>query len=155
MSIIAFLLVNRMPRRLFIASGFLGCHASLIAQTYIVAAFDQLDTESIRGFAVAGIVLTYIFGFFFAVFLFGSRFLYVTEILPNQLRAKGMALAIATLCATNALWTIVNSYALPSITWKYLIVFIGLSFIGMGIALRMCPVSSETAEEAQSNLQVD
>lgn len=155
MSISAIFLVSRMPRRLFIATGFLGCHASLIAQTYIAAVYDQPYIGDIRGYATAGIVSTYVFGLFHAVFLFNSRFFYAAEILPNRLRAKGMSFAVVTLYVTDTLWIVADSYAIPILTWKFFIIFIILTFLGVGIALRLCPGSVTMAYEAYTNLKID
>lgn len=147
MSILAIFLVNRMPRRHFIATGFLGCNASLIALTYIAAVYDQPYIGNIQGYATAGIVSTYAFGLFYAVFLFSPRFFYVAEILPNRLRAKGMSFAVVTLYVTDILWIVADTYAISTLTWKFFIVFIVLTFLGMSGAVRLCSVCVTMAHE--------
>jgi hypothetical protein len=51
------------------------------------------------------------------------------EIWPTHLRAKGMALGMAGLCATNIVWLQVAPLAFESIGWKFYLCFVIPSFV--------------------------
>lgn len=153
MSILALLVIEKMPRRSFIIIGFLGTLFSIIAYTGIVGGSETEPyaiSSDMKGFAIGGIFVTYVFGLFYAGFLYGSKFFYAAEIFPNQLRAKGMALAMVTLSVTDILWLVATSYAFATITWKFFIVFIGLSAIAITVLGRILPVRKKRLRAPRS-----
>jgi hypothetical protein len=54
----------------------------------------------------------------------GGQFLYLSEIFPTHLRAKGISLGIAALCAINIVWLQVAPTAFKNIGWKFYLCFI-------------------------------
>lgn len=54
----------------------------------------------------------------------GVQFVYLGEIFPTHLRAKGIGLGIAALCAINIVWLQVAPTAFLHIGWKFYLCFI-------------------------------
>lgn len=65
-----------------------------------------------------------IYIFVFEMTLDGGQFVYLSEIFPTHLRAKGIALGMASLCAINIVWLQVAPTAFEHIGWKFYLCFI-------------------------------
>lgn len=65
---------------------------------------------------------TYIF--IFEMTLDGGQFVYLSEIFPTHLRAKGISLGMAALCVINIVWLQVAPTAFRTIGWKFYLCFI-------------------------------
>lgn len=48
-----------------------------------------------------------------------TTYFYLGEIFPNYLRARGMALGMASLCLANIIWLQAAPTAFANIGWKY------------------------------------
>lgn len=55
---------------------------------------------------------------------------YYSELFPNHIRSKGVALAIATLALTDLVYLQATSTAFANIGWKFFLVFIIISGLG-------------------------
>jgi len=72
----------------------------------------------------------FIFQIFDPICLSGPTWVYVGEICPTHLRAKGMCLASASVCLANVIYLQAAPVAFKNIGWKFYILFIVLCFIG-------------------------
>lgn len=61
---------------------------------------------------------------YFEATLQGVQFVYLGEIFPTHLRAKGVGIGIAALCAINIMWLQVAPTAFANIGWKFYLCFI-------------------------------
>ena len=70
--------------------------------------------------------MIFAFNFFYAISLTPIPFLYLTEVLPYSLRAKGMMISSFSGIAIGDMLGFVNPVALENIGWKYYIVSVVL-----------------------------
>ncbi|KAI5456700.1 general substrate transporter [Mariannaea sp. PMI_226] len=108
-------------RKLFLFST-VGMLTAYIIWTILSAINQQRNFED-QGLGKGVVAMIFIYQFFYNTGLNGPPWVYVTEILPTHLRAKGAnIMQIAGTCAL-----IFNGYANPvamaAITWKYYIVY--------------------------------
>jgi hypothetical protein len=98
---IAFFLVDRLPRPAIIAGGIAGCMVMLILEAALVASFaGSSNTAGLK----AAVAMIYIYVVFYECALDGTQFVYLGEMFPSHLRAKGMSLGVAGICIMNVLW---------------------------------------------------
>jgi len=128
--------VDRVSRKLLIASGFFLCMCTLIVEAALQK--NYLGTTNRSGLAAA-VAMTYLYVFFYVLCMDGPMFFYIGEIWPSQVRAQGFALGIAAMCLSNLVWTSAAPAAFPSIGWKYYIFFIVQAAIGCAAAILYFP----------------
>lgn len=109
-------------RRLFLFST-VGMLLSYIIWT-ILSAINQERNFEQTGLGIGVVVMIFFYQFFYNAGLNGPPWVYITEVLPTHLRARGTnIMQIAATCAI-----IFNGYANPiamaAITWKYYIVYV-------------------------------
>jgi len=118
---IALLVVDRMPRPKLIAIGLMGCSVFLILEAALVKNFAGSDNKPALTAAVA---MLYIFVVFYEICLDGTQFVYLGEIFPTHLRAKGMSLGCSAIALMNVMWLQVTPIAFDKIGWKFYLCFI-------------------------------
>ncbi|KAG7097467.1 hypothetical protein E1B28_004810 [Marasmius oreades] len=91
--------------------------------TALMSSFIQAPNKSL---AVAYIVVLYLYDIAFSFAWLPLTALYVTEILPFSLRAKGMAYFTTLQSLLIAVALFVNPIGIASITWKYYIIYVGI-----------------------------
>lgn len=92
--------------------------------------------------------MLYVYIVMWEVALDGTQFVYVSELFPNHLRAKGLSLALAAFCLVNIVWlqtaptafeyvyltqaliTMMTQNSYRSIGWRFYLVFIIPGAIG-------------------------
>lgn len=62
--------------------------------------------------------------FIFEATLEGVQFVYLGEIFPTHLRAKGIGIGISALCAINIVYLQVAPMAFANVGWKFYLAFI-------------------------------
>jgi hypothetical protein len=98
---IACFLNDHYPRNKFMASGVLGCMIVLSVEAGIVANFlGSTNTAALR----AGVAFLFLIEVPYDFFLNGMQFIYLSEIWPMHLRAKGMTLGVAMISLMNIVW---------------------------------------------------
>ncbi|KAG0698505.1 hypothetical protein DFH29DRAFT_983856 [Suillus ampliporus] len=85
---------------------------------YADATDDQVQTATVP--------LFFIFYFFYDLAYTSMLVLYTLEILPYNIRAKGLAIMNFTVYSTNAFNLFINPWALSNMGWKYYLVYCGL-----------------------------
>lgn len=115
-----------MKRNVLISFGFAVVCTCLLIETVLQAQY--IGTTNQAGLA-ACVAVIYLFAFAFSMFLDGPCYFYIAEIWPTHLRAKGYAIGIATLAATNLLWLIAAPTAFATISWRFYILFVVLCAI--------------------------
>ncbi|KAH0841219.1 putative MFS sugar transporter [Fonsecaea pedrosoi] len=119
--------VDRMGRRLSLIIGFIGLAISLAIFTACLKYF--LDTQDNK-YAVPAVTFLYITALPFGACLDNNQFTVVSEIFPNHLRTLASCLCISGLYLMQTLWLNVAPTAMNTISWKFYLVFIILSFCG-------------------------
>ncbi|KAI5366805.1 hypothetical protein CUC08_Gglean010066 [Alternaria sp. MG1] len=126
-NIMAIPLVDLFPRNKYIASGILGCMATLIVEAALVAEFGSSNNKPAL---LAAVAMFYIFQVPYGLCLDGTQFSYLGEIWPTHLRSKGISLGVATISFTNIVWLQAAPTAFITIGWKFYLVFIIPGTIG-------------------------
>lgn len=127
MNAVAIPLVDLFPRNKYIATGILGCMATLIVEAALIAEFVPSNNGAALRAAVA---MLYIFIVVYSICLDGTQFAYLGELFPTHLRAKGVSLGVATISFTNIIWLQAAPTAFITIGWKFYLVFIIPGTIG-------------------------
>jgi hypothetical protein len=115
-------------------TGVFGCCACLIIEAAIIATFASPIPENPNLPALrAGVAMFYIFLLFYGCGIDVAGVVFYSEIFPNHLRAKGVAMSIAAVALTDLVYLQVTATAFANIGWKFFLVFIIISGLG-GIA---------------------
>jgi sugar porter (SP) family MFS transporter len=116
--------VERAGRRKMFLFSFSGMLTTFIIWT-VLSALGQQETPQFFNKNLSNGVLAMIFicSMFYGSALQGLPFLYFTEILPYQLRAKGLNVAQVTMTICSVFNGYVNPIALEKIDWHYYIVW--------------------------------
>jgi MFS family permease len=126
-NLFATIFVDRIPRNVLIVTGLLLCMTFVILTTALSANFIQTDNKpALR----ATIAMLYLYIVSYAITIEGPNFYYTAEIFPSHLRAKGMTLAMASLCVGDIIWLVSAPTAFKNIGWKFYICFIVVTAIG-------------------------
>ncbi|OAX39554.1 general substrate transporter [Rhizopogon vinicolor AM-OR11-026] len=116
------MLVDKLGRRkLFLISN-IGMLIVFSMWTVTTVVFDATGNTAA---ATATVPLIFIFFFFYSFAYTTLLVSYTVEILPYNIRAKGIAIMNFTLCGTNAFNAFVNPWALTTIHWKYYLFYCG------------------------------
>ena len=101
MNSFAAVLNEHFPRNKFLATGVLGCMIVLSVEAGIQA--QTLGTDN-KAAARAGVAFLFLIEVPYDFFLNGMQFIYLSEIWPMHLRAKGMSLGVAMISLMNIIW---------------------------------------------------
>ncbi|KIW34746.1 uncharacterized protein PV07_01504 [Cladophialophora immunda] len=124
--ILALFVVERVARPKLIAFGIQFCLCCLAIEAALVAtyttpeALEHPNDNALR----ASVAMLFVYVVMWEICLDGTQFVYISEICPNHLRAKGIALGMAGLCAMNIMWLQVAPIAFQNIGWKFYLCFI-------------------------------
>lgn len=125
-SFVALLIVERFPRPKLMAFGIqfclvcLACEAALVATYASPAALLKPNSAALK----AAVAMLFVHISSFQICLDGTEFVYISEVCPTHLRAKGIALGMAGLCVMNIIWLQVAPTAFANIGWKFYLCFI-------------------------------
>lgn len=134
--------IGRRPLWLISTGGML-CAYILI--TALSATFDRTQ-ESATGIAVIPFLFVF-FGFYCIAWTI-QCFSYTTEILPYNLRTKGLAIFVSLQNAALAFNNYVNPIALEAIQWRFYLVYIGTASVWLVIIYFTFPeIKNLTIEE--------
>lgn len=101
MNTIGAFLNDHFPRNKFMAIGVFGCMVVLSVEAGIVANF--LNSNNLNALR-AGVAFLFLIEVPYDFFLNGMQFIYLSEIWPLHLRAKGMSLGVAMISLMNIVW---------------------------------------------------
>lgn len=129
-------LVDRLGRRtLFLWSG-VGMLLSYIVWT---ACSALVDTEGSKPAGIVVVVCLFTFYFHYDISYTPLLFGYPTEILPYNLRAKGLAVELFAIYGSLTLMAFVNPIGLDQLGWRYYIVFVVLLAVFLPITWFLFP----------------
>lgn len=119
--------IEKFKRPRFIAFGIQFCLCCLAVEAALVATYattpDALAHPNPNALRSAVAVL-FVFVFVFEACLDGAQVVYISEVCPTHLRAKGISLGMAGLCLMNIIWLQVAPIAFANIGWKFYLCFI-------------------------------
>lgn len=133
-------IMDRVGRRVLMLVGIFGCCACLIVEAAIIAQFATPipaipNTAALK----AGVAAFYIFLLFYGCGIDVAGVVFYSEIFPNHLRAKGVAMSIAVIALTDLVYLQVTATAFSHIGWKFFLVFIIISGLGGILAFFYIP----------------
>ena len=133
-------------RTLVIKLGVGGMLVSFIIWTALSATAQKQNFEN-KSMGKGVLAFIFIFYFFYNLGLNGMPILYVTEILPFSIRAKG--LSVWTLIQTIVLIYngFVNSIAMDALKWKYYLVYVCILAVEFCVTFTFIETSGRTLEE--------
>lgn len=134
--LICMLFVDKISRAQMFATGFFLCMCTLIVLAAVQKNFLGTDNHSALASCVA---MTYLYVFFYVVFLDGPMFFYIGEIWPSHVRVQGYAISTTANCISNIVWTSAAPSAFTSIGWGYYLFFVVQAFIGCVVAALYFP----------------
>ena len=104
-------LADRVGRRPLMVAGMGGCCACLVVEAAMVASFASPlpDHPNKAGLGV-GVAAFYLFIVLYAAGIDATGTVFYSELFPNHIRAKGLALAIATYALTDLVSHIYSSW---------------------------------------------
>ena len=120
-SLIGAWLLDKVGRRPMLLIATAGCCCCLILEAALVARYAEAGTK--KGALGAAVFAFYFFLCFYSGGIDTGGFVYYAELFPNHLRAKGLALAVATFCLTDVVYLQVAGIAFQNIGWKFYLVF--------------------------------
>jgi len=82
--------------------GLAGCSVSLILEAAMVASFAEAGTN--KAGLKMGVAATYMFLLFYTFSFDSAGIVFFSEVFPNYLRAKSMAIVIATIALTDLVY---------------------------------------------------
>ncbi|PYH95593.1 sugar transporter [Aspergillus ellipticus CBS 707.79] len=145
-SFIAFAGIDRLGRRrVFIISG--GMATCMIVMA-IATSFPTSNTAA--SITAAGFI--FIFSLCYPIGVLGGNFLYCNKIAPAHLRAAMSSVSTANHWLWNFVITMITPPALPSIGWKYYIVFACISSCIPAVVYFFFPETSHRSLEAIEQL---
>ncbi|KAK0387729.1 hypothetical protein NLU13_3974 [Sarocladium strictum] len=133
---VALLVVDKIPRPKFIGYGLIACQVCLIIEAALVANFAGSDNKAALRACVA---MLFLFVFIYEFALDSAQFVYLGELFPTHIRAKGVSLGCGTLALMNVMWLSVAPTAFEAIGWKFYLCFIIPGFLCAGLILYYFP----------------
>lgn len=125
------IIMDRVGRRVLMLTGVFGCCACLIVEAAIIASFaTPIPAVPNTAALKAGVAAFYVFLLFYGCGIDVAGVVFYSEIFPNHLRAKGVAMSIGVIALTDLVYLQVTATAFAHIGWKFFLVFIIISGIG-------------------------
>ncbi|KAJ9604940.1 hypothetical protein H2200_010329 [Cladophialophora chaetospira] len=144
------LVMDRLGRKPLMFTGVAGCCIFLILEAAMVSSFATEGTNS-AGLRM-GVAAAYLFLFFYSIGIDVAGIVFYSELFPNNLRAKGMALSIGTITLSDLVYLQVAPTAFRHIGWKFFLLFIILSCFGAAFVLFYVPETKNIPLEEMAKL---
>ncbi|KAI8943380.1 hypothetical protein NX059_001395 [Plenodomus lindquistii] len=148
-AVMAAFLVDRLGRRtLFNWSG-IGMTISFVIWTACSARFDMAGGD---GLGIAVIAFIFIYFFHYDIAYTPLVIAYSTEILPYNIRSKGLSLLLTVIYSSLVLLSFVTPIALENIGWRYYILFCCLLVLSVVVNWFILPETRGRSLEEISDL---
>jgi hypothetical protein len=119
--------IDKVRRPWLIAFGIQFCLCCLAVEAALVATYattpESLANPNPNALRAA-VAMLFVYVFVFEVCLDGAQVVYISEVCPTHLRAKGISLGMAGLCVMNIIWLQAAPTAFANIGWKFYLCFI-------------------------------
>jgi MFS family permease len=127
-NLVGALIMDKTGRRPLLMIGVGGCCISLILEAAMVASFGEAGTNK-AGLRM-GVAAAYLFLAVYSVGVDVAGVVFYSELFPNHIRAKGIALSIAVIALTDLVYLQATATAFANIGWKFYLLFIIISGLG-------------------------
>jgi MFS family permease len=125
--------MDRVGRKPLMLAGVAGCCICLIIEAAMVASFASpipATNPNEAGLRV-GVAALYMFLAVYSVGIDCAGVVFYGELFPNHIRGKGLSLSIATIALTDLVYLQATATAFANIGWKFYLVFIVISGLGV------------------------
>ncbi|KAF1991014.1 MFS sugar transporter [Aulographum hederae CBS 113979] len=151
-NLFSLLTIDKTGRRIALLIGFTGCMAALILETAMIATYvTGSQTTNLAGQRVA-LFAIFFFVFFYGLFVDAASFIYSAEILPTNIRSRGVAMATTTYFTMCITYVTPGATAINNISWRYFLVFICLTAITIVVVYFMFPETKGKSLEELAEL---
>ncbi|KAB8268137.1 general substrate transporter [Aspergillus minisclerotigenes] len=121
-------IVDRIGRKAILLFAFAGCFTCVLLEGVMVALYADSDNAAGKN---AGVAFLYLFLVFYGTGIDVGTYVYLGEMFPNHIRVKGVGLSLAAMNVAATIYLSVTSIAIASIGWKFFLVFVVITFVGM------------------------
>ena len=128
-NLVGALIMDWTGRKPLLLIGVGGCCISLILEAAMVATYAETNSGNQAGLQM-GVAAAYLFLAVYSVGVDVAGVVFYSELFPNHIRAKGIALSIAVIALTDLVYLQATATAFASIGWKFYLVFIIISGLG-------------------------
>lgn len=111
-----------------------GCCVSLILEAAMVATYAETKSGNQAGLRM-GVAAAYLFLALYSVGVDVAGVVFYSELFPNHVRAKGIALSIFVISLTDLVYLQATATAFANIGWKFYLIFIIISGLGVFFCL--------------------
>ncbi|KAH0847812.1 hypothetical protein AYO21_04018 [Fonsecaea monophora] len=138
------ILIDKIPRNWMLGIGILGTSTMLSIIAALLANFvPSTNTAALK----ATVAMFFLYQPFVNIGLDGTQFVYLGEVFPNHLRAKGVCLGTSMIAFMNIIWLQSAPEALKNIQWKFLLCFIIPGFLSGFCVVMFWPDTRDTPLE--------
>ncbi len=135
-------LIQQVSRPRLITFGIVASVACLAVEAALVATYATTE-ESLANpnpaALRAAVAMFYVFILIFECTLGGTQYVYCSELWPNHIRTKGLAIGTAGLSSMNIVFLQVAPMAFENIGWKFYLCFICPSLAAAVLVFIFCP----------------
>ncbi|KIW88752.1 uncharacterized protein Z519_10799 [Cladophialophora bantiana CBS 173.52] len=149
-NLVGALIMDWTGRKPLLVMGVAGCCVSLILEAAMVSSYAEEGTNK-AGLRM-GVAAAYLFLLVYSIGIDVAGVVFYSELFPNHLRAKGLALSIAVIALTDLVYLQVAATAFANIGWKFYLVFIILSGLGAFFAYFYLPETKNIPLEEMAKL---
>ncbi|KAK5096994.1 hypothetical protein LTR70_002203 [Exophiala xenobiotica] len=128
-NLVGALIMDWTGRKPLLLIGVGGCCICLILEAAMVATYAETNSGNQAGLQM-GVAAAYLFLAVYSVGVDVAGVVFYSELFPNHIRAKGIALSIAVIALTDLVYLQATATAFASIGWKFYLVFIIISGLG-------------------------
>ncbi|EXM19993.1 Sugar/inositol transporter [Fusarium oxysporum f. sp. vasinfectum] len=125
-------LIDRIGRRPLLLTSTIGMLSTFTVWT-ILAARNQMEDGTHKGFGIGIVVLIFVFFTFYNIAMSPLPIAYLLEVLPYTLRSKGLSIFNLAQICSGLFNGFVNPVALKALRWKYYIVFVVAQVLWLSI----------------------
>ncbi|RFU33289.1 hypothetical protein B7463_g3053, partial [Scytalidium lignicola] len=124
MAVVSGFFVDRIGRVKLMVWGAIAQVGVLCIEAAIIASFQGADNKSAN---IAGIWAFYFYEAIYGLTWDCTQFIYVSELMPTHLRAKGVTVAIAALYFPDVGYLTATTIAFNRVGWKFFMIFIAIA----------------------------
>ncbi|KAK7208416.1 MFS transporter [Myxozyma melibiosi] len=143
------LTIDWLGRKKQLLIGLAGCTLALIGECVSLSTYERTGG---RGASIAAVVFLFLHVFIYGLNMDVTSYVYSSEIMPNQLRAKGVSFSMCGLFLSTIVYLEAASTAFANIGWKYYLVFICMSVFFFFLILFYFPETKDMSLEEMATV---
>lgn len=139
-NLVGALIMDYTGRRPLMMIGVGGCCIALILEAAMVASFANKPPEATNKAGLRmGVAAAYLFLAAYSVGVDVAGVVFYSELFPNHIRGKGIALSIGVIALTDLVYLQATATAFANIGWRFYLIFIIISGLGVFFVYFLLP----------------